>query len=167
MQLLRVFPVLIIVLKIVKMQKFFGVFTVFIIAVIYSIFPKDVKYNLKIQYTCFLVKCTFFYINKILEHCDSAILRSCARMEYRRYTPDHGPCREFHMCSYVVNQMYMATYGALWMDSALGCFDEYSLPNIQTEKSYQIKPKSGCIYHFPTVLKPNGCPFGSKSIGKW
>ena len=26
-------------------------------------------------------------------------------------------------------------------------------------KSYQIKPKSDCIYHFPIDLEPNGCPF--------
>ena len=34
-------------------------------------------------------------------------------------------------------------------------------------KSYQINLKSGCIYHFPVDLDPNGRPFGSKSIGKW
>ena len=33
-------------------------------------------------------------------------------------------------------------------------------------KSYQIKPKSDCIHHFQIDLEPNGCPFGSKSIGK-
>ena len=32
--------------------------------------------------------------------------------------------------------------------------------NIHTEKSYRIKPKSDCIYHFPIDLDPNGhCPF--------
>ena len=34
-------------------------------------------------------------------------------------------------------------------------------------KSYQIKPKSECIYHFLIDLEPNGRPFGSRSIGKW
>ena len=35
-------------------------------------------------------------------------------------------------------------------------------------KSYQIKPKSSCIYHFPIYLELIGqCPFGSKSIEKW
>ena len=34
-------------------------------------------------------------------------------------------------------------------------------------KSYCIKLKSDCIYHFPIDLEPNGRPFGSKSIGKW
>ena len=28
-------------------------------------------------------------------------------------------------------------------------------------KSYQIKPKSECIYHFPIDLELNGRPFGS------
>ena len=35
-----------------------------------------------------------------------------------------------------------------------------------TEKSYQINPKSDCIYHFPVDLEPKGRPFGSKSIGE-
>ena len=34
-------------------------------------------------------------------------------------------------------------------------------------KSYLIKLKSDCICHFPIDFKPNGCPFGSKSIRKW
>ena len=34
-------------------------------------------------------------------------------------------------------------------------------------KSYSINPKSDCIYHFPIDLDPNGCPNGSKLIGKW
>ena len=34
-------------------------------------------------------------------------------------------------------------------------------------KSYEIKPKSDCVYPFPIDLEPNGRPFGSKSIGKW
>ena len=34
-------------------------------------------------------------------------------------------------------------------------------------KSYHIKPKLDCIYHFPIDLEPDGCPFGSKSIEKW
>ena len=34
-------------------------------------------------------------------------------------------------------------------------------------KSYQVNPKSDCIYHFPIDLEPNGRPFGSKVIGKW
>ena len=34
-------------------------------------------------------------------------------------------------------------------------------------KFYQIKPKSDCIYQFPTDLDLNGRPFGSKLIGKW
>ena len=33
-------------------------------------------------------------------------------------------------------------------------------------ESYQINPKSGCIYHFPIDLEPNGRLFDSKSIGK-
>ena len=33
-------------------------------------------------------------------------------------------------------------------------------------KSYEIKPKSDCSYHFPIDLEPNGRPFGSKSIVK-
>ena len=33
-------------------------------------------------------------------------------------------------------------------------------------KSYQIKPKSDSIYHFPIDLKPNERRFDSKSIGK-
>ena len=34
-------------------------------------------------------------------------------------------------------------------------------------KSYQINPKSDCIYQFPINLESNGRLFGSKSIGKW
>ena len=34
-------------------------------------------------------------------------------------------------------------------------------------KSYQIKPISDCIYHFPIDLEPNRRPFCSKSIRKW
>ena len=34
-------------------------------------------------------------------------------------------------------------------------------------KSYQIKLKSDCIYHFPIDLELNGRPFAFKSIGKW
>ena len=34
-------------------------------------------------------------------------------------------------------------------------------------ESYQINPKSDCIYHPPIDLDPNGRAFGSKSIGKW
>ena len=32
-------------------------------------------------------------------------------------------------------------------------------------KSYQIKPKSDCIYHFPIDLETKGPLFGSKYIG--
>ena len=35
-------------------------------------------------------------------------------------------------------------------------------------KSYQMKPKSDCIYHAPIDLEPNEkCQFGFKSIRKW
>ena len=38
--------------------------------------------------------------------------------------------------------------------------------DVHTEKSYQIKPKSDCIYHFPIDLEPNGRLFGYEFIGK-
>ena len=34
-------------------------------------------------------------------------------------------------------------------------------------KSYEINPKSDCIYHFPIDLDPKIRPFAFKSIGKW
>ena len=34
-------------------------------------------------------------------------------------------------------------------------------------KSYLIKGKSDCIYHFSITLESNGSPFDSKSIGNW
>ena len=34
-------------------------------------------------------------------------------------------------------------------------------------KSYQINPKSDCIYYIPIDLESNGRLFGSKSVGKW
>ena len=35
-------------------------------------------------------------------------------------------------------------------------------------KSYEMKPKSDCIYHFPSDLDPNGRPFGDQSVhGKY
>ena len=46
-----------------------------------------------------------------------------------------------------------------------GCAIE--MHNIHTDKSYQIKLKSNCIYYFPIDLETNGHPFGSEPIGKW
>ena len=51
---------------------------------------------------------------------------------------------------------------------------DIQVDHLHTEKYFRnlIKsnrnhaPKS-CIYHAPIDLKPNGRPFGSKSIGKW
>ena len=34
-------------------------------------------------------------------------------------------------------------------------------PYVHTEKSYQIKPKADCIYHFPVDLATNGRPIGA------
>ena len=59
---------------------------------------------------------------------------------------------------YALNVMKM--YGHWGKYRGTSCREIFS-------KFYQIKPKSGCIYHFPIDLDPNGGPFGSKSIGKW
>ena len=43
-------------------------------------------------------------------------------------------------------------------------FSSVAYLELHTEKSYQIKPKSDCIYHAPIDLKANGhCPFAVPS----
>ena len=65
----------------------------------------------------------------------------------------------FHANMFLINFKVFMKWTLVDNDASYVC--------IHTEKSYQIKLKSDCVYNAPIDLESNGRPFGYKSIGKW